>query len=617
MNKLNHDGLLTLEQPFVKVPLEQLKKTLRTSQKDIEKELSRVTQTVNDLAVKSTKEGVNFFETANTIENMVGRLNTLKRKLNDSKAEGAIYLSRSKQRLAHLNELTRITNPGSEDYTRWSRVRLDRILVDYMLREGFSKTAGQLAKDESIEPFVDIELFTQTRRVEQALQQYSCTEALAWCNLNKTNLRKMQSTLEFNLRLQEFIELVRANKKSDAIAYSRKYLTAWSDMHIKEIQQAMCLLAFPSSTFCPPYKKLYDESRWDALITQFRADNFALNSLTSQPLLNVTLQAGLSALKTPMCYQTENRNINCPVCTPETLGPLAQSLPLSHHVNSTIVCRLSGEIMDENNPPMTLPNGYVYSLKALTEMASKNNGKITCPRTGVVFNLRDVENQTFVKLDFWGRNFLFLRNNVFTLKIAKAFDAEPSSLVATTKIIISLVSSYKYDISPILDELPEDSKIRRFGEGFGTGKGRPNKGFNAETSRCKGRKIRTNKGFNAETSRCKGKKNTKNQNYQIVLRILRMISNTALNFFYDQKGCTRLQDKTTSFRDPTDSVLMKLVQDAKFVSYLKQICLANNSRYKDVEKCMGGLYHTVSKQLHGHDKDIEIDARDWSVNEFC
>ncbi|CAJ0902584.1 12049_t:CDS:2 [Entrophospora sp. SA101] len=194
-------------------------------------------------------------------------------------------------------------------------------------------------------------------------------------------------------------------------------------------------------------------------------------------------------------------------------------------------------------------------------------------------------------------------------------DAEPSSLVATTKIIISLVSSYKYDISPILDELPEDSKIRRFGEGFGTGKGRPNKGFNAETSRCKGRKIRTNKGFNAETSRCKGKKNTKNQNYQIVLRILRMISNTALNFFYDQKGCTRLQDKTTSFRDPTDSVLMKLVQDAKFVSYLKQICLANNSRYKDVEKCMGGLYHTVSKQLHGHDKDIEIDARDWSVNE--
>jgi len=29
----------------------------------------------------------------------------------------------------------------------------------------------------------------------------------------------------------------------------------------------------------------------------------------------------------------------------------------------------------------------------------------------------------------------------------------------------------------------------------------------------------------------------------------------------------------------------------------------------------GGLYHTASKKLHGYDKDIEIDARDWSVNE--
>ncbi|CAJ0890884.1 15478_t:CDS:2 [Entrophospora sp. SA101] len=81
------------------------------------------------------------------------------------------------------------------------------------------------------------------------------------------------------------------------------------------------------------------------------------------------------------------------------------------------------------------------------------------------------------------------------------------------------------------------------------------------------------------------------------------------------RSMIQLQDKTTSFCDPTDSDLMKLAQDAKFVSYLKQICLANNSQYKDVEKCMGGLYHTVSKQLHGHDKNIEIHAQDWSVNE--
>ncbi|CAG8722350.1 15564_t:CDS:2, partial [Funneliformis caledonium] len=77
----------------------------------------------------------------------------------------------------------------------------------------------------------------------------------------------------------------------------------------------------------------------------------------------------------------------------------------------------------------------------------------------------------------------------------------------------------------------------------------------------------------------------------------------------------RSTDKIISFREPTDNVLMKLTQNQKFVSYLKQNCELNNSQYIDVERCMGGLYHTASKQLHGHDKDIEIDARDWSVNE--
>jgi macrophage erythroblast attacher len=80
-------------------------------------------------------------------------------------------------------------------------------------------------------------------------------------------------------------------------------------------------------------------------------------------LLSITLQAGLSALKTPQCRQHEDKNLNCPVCDTSTLGALAESLPLSHHVNSSIVCRLSGKKIDENNPPMLLPNGRVYSLQ--------------------------------------------------------------------------------------------------------------------------------------------------------------------------------------------------------------------------------------------------------------
>ncbi|KAG5456974.1 MAG: CTLH/CRA C-terminal to lish motif domain-containing protein, partial [Olpidium bornovanus] len=205
--------------------------------------------------------------------------------------------------------------------------------------------------------FADIELFVQAQRVEDALRRRSCTEALQWCSEHKSALRKNKSALEFQLRLQEYVELVRARKLVDAIAYAKKYLVSWADAHMKEIQTAMGLLAFSPDTSCKPYM-VRRHGRG-----QFRADNYALNSLPNQPLLTLTLQAGLSALKTQQCYQPANQNFNCPVCATDTLGVLALHLPLSHHVNSNIVCRISGQIMNEDNPPMALPNGMVYSHK--------------------------------------------------------------------------------------------------------------------------------------------------------------------------------------------------------------------------------------------------------------
>lgn len=45
----------------------------------------------------------------------------------------------------------------------------------------------------------------------------------------------------------------------------------------------------------------------------------------------------------------------------ESFGELAKEVPFSHHVNSTIVCSISGKIMNEDNQPMVFPGGYVYS----------------------------------------------------------------------------------------------------------------------------------------------------------------------------------------------------------------------------------------------------------------
>lgn len=161
------------------------------------------------------------------------------------------------------------------------------------------------------------------------------------------------------------MEIIRQDKTADAIVYAKKYFSPFSDVYLKEIQQVMALLAFTSKTECKVYKKYFDQARWEALVEQFRTDNFSLNNLPHQPMLKISLQAGLSALKTPFCYQKDNKNINCPVCEEETFGKLAEKLPMSHHVNSCIVCRITGKIMNEDNPPMVLQNGNVYSREVL------------------------------------------------------------------------------------------------------------------------------------------------------------------------------------------------------------------------------------------------------------
>lgn len=142
-----------------------------------------------------------------------------------------------------------------------------------------------------------------------------------------------------------------------------------------------------------------------------------------------------------MCYQDENKSVNCPVCMP-VLSELAETLPFSHRLHSSLVCRMSGELISDHNPPMVLPNGFVYGQKvyavgrtsssmvlcagcsacssvavgagldsatsiilfrfsclwircnwsqALMEAAEKHNGSVVCPRSGAVFKYSDAK----------------------------------------------------------------------------------------------------------------------------------------------------------------------------------------------------------------------------------
>jgi macrophage erythroblast attacher len=81
-------------------------------------------------------------------------------------------------------------------YEEWSRTRLDRLLVDYLLRYGYKESATELAKEKGIEDLVDVETFVQMSRIRESLQNGRVTEALAWCYENKKELRRMEVRMQ-------------------------------------------------------------------------------------------------------------------------------------------------------------------------------------------------------------------------------------------------------------------------------------------------------------------------------------------------------------------------------------------------------------------------------------
>ena len=128
----------------------------------------------------------------------------------------------------------------------------------------------------------------------------------------------------------------------------------------------------------------------DDLIKKFRLANYSINSLPQVAPLCVHVMAGLTSLKTRHCANHETLNLNCPVCS-KTLGAIAEKVQILPRSHSRIVCWVTGEVLDDSNPPMVLPNGFVYSEKAVRGMTNASNGNITCPRTSQNFHQHDLK----------------------------------------------------------------------------------------------------------------------------------------------------------------------------------------------------------------------------------
>jgi len=358
------------EFPLLIVPYETLYRKYRLGQRIIDKEVSGI----NKFIKETDSDG------KNKLEGIKSKLQKLRSQLNDihkSETDECTLLS---HRLDHLSKIK--SNQHS-----WQYIRFHRQLTDFLFQQGFQKSGALLAENLEIEKLINSKLYLQIIELEESLIAKDTQKSLNWCNQNKTKLQKIKSRFEWDLRIQDFVELIKVEKRIEAVQYARKYLTPLSPSD-EELGQVMALLVFPSSTHISRYKNLFSDDRWLLLRHMCRYDMLRSHSLGEHSVFEKTLEAGLSAMKTHQCFLDKTKSNGCPVCS-EKLNGVASKLPFAHCTQSRLICSATGDEMNEENEPLMLPNGMIYGRLAINLLTE--NDEIICPRTKEKFHAKDVK----------------------------------------------------------------------------------------------------------------------------------------------------------------------------------------------------------------------------------
>ena len=145
-------------------------------------------------------------EAKTEISKLVGRLQGLKRKLEGWHQQSEADFERAHVRLQHLrsHELAS-AGSGEGDCDRaekFARERIDRLLADHLARHGMLESAKLLVEQADVGMLVDMHVLEQAQPVVAALEQGDMAPGIKWCIANRPRLKKIKSTLEFQLRLQ-------------------------------------------------------------------------------------------------------------------------------------------------------------------------------------------------------------------------------------------------------------------------------------------------------------------------------------------------------------------------------------------------------------------------------
>lgn len=130
---------------------------------------------------------------------------------------------------------------------RMQRADMNRLIMNYLVTEGFKGAAEKFRIESGIQPSVDLDTLDERIKIRDAIQNGKIQEAIQLVNNIHPELLDCDRYLFFHLQQQHLIELIRQRKIEEALKYAQEQLAERGEENkevLSELERTLALLAF-------------------------------------------------------------------------------------------------------------------------------------------------------------------------------------------------------------------------------------------------------------------------------------------------------------------------------------------------------------------------------------
>ncbi|OCH90681.1 lish motif-containing protein [Obba rivulosa] len=136
-----------------------------------------------------------------------------------------------------------------------SKQDLNRLVMDYLVIEGYKSAAEEFSQEAGINSSVDFDSIESRMNIREALQRGDVSDAITKVNDLNPEILDTNPALYFRLQQQKLIEYIRQGRIEEALQFAQEELAPRgeeSPEFLSELEKTMALLAFESSPQAPP-----------------------------------------------------------------------------------------------------------------------------------------------------------------------------------------------------------------------------------------------------------------------------------------------------------------------------------------------------------------------------